>query len=428
MREEFLYYIWRNKLLLKEPLLLEGGERLEIVHPGFQNFESGPDFRDVRIRIDGLLWAGNIEIHVHASDWYKHHHQGDLAYDNVLLHVVHSNDKPVVRINGSQIPTLVMQGKYPSDYLFHYENLLRGGHPFIPCGKQLIETPSLQIQNWLDRVLTERLELRFEELLDIHQKAEKKWAKSLYHLLSKSFGFKVNAVPFELLSKSIPYELMLKHRHQITSIESLYFGQAGMLNTPISDPYTLKLKKEYQFFRTKYHLKNNSPHLWKFGGLRPSNFPTLRISQFCMLHHTHEYLLDKIIQTIELADLVSLFDISATDYWYHHFRFGISAEPHIKKLGKDAILHLIINAIIPFLFFYGKTQHLPILRDKAIYWMEKCPAEKNKIIRSFEDLGFYSTHAGHSQALLHLKKNYCDEKKCVNCGIGNHLLRNSCKE
>lgn len=425
MKEEFLYYLWQNKLLLRDPLLLESGETVEIIHPGVRNYESGPDFHNARIRIDNMIWAGNIEIHVNSSDWFKHHHQGDLSYDNILLHVVHQNDKPVHRLDGSKIPTLVMNEKYPLGYLYHYENLLQGCHSFIPCGQQFQEVPFIHVQSWMDRVLTERLETRFEELTHIHKESDARWPKSLYQLLAKSFGFKVNAVPFELLANAVPYELMIKHRHQIESLESLYYGQSGMLQTTVDDPYIDRLKKEYKYFRTKYHLKNNSPHLWKYGGLRPANFPTLRISQFSMLHFTHEYLLDKIIQTIELSDLITLFDINATDYWYQHFRFGIASEPHIKKLGKDAILHLMINAIIPFLFFYGKKQKLPILCDKAIYWLEKCPPEKNKIIRSFEDIGFYITNSAQSQALLHLKKNYCDYKKCVNCSIGNYLLKNA---
>jgi Protein of unknown function (DUF2851) len=425
MKEEFLYYIWQNKLLLKDPLLLESGEKLEIVHPGIRNFESGPDFTNARIRIDDILWAGNIEIHVNSSDWFKHKHQGDLAYDNILLHVVHQNDKPILRMNGSALPTLVMREKYPLGYLYHYENLIQGSHSFIPCSQQFQEVPFIHIQSWLDRILMERLETRFDELNHIHKSSGQRWPVTLYRLLSKSFGFKVNAIPFEMLSSSVPYEIMLKHRQQIESLEALYYGQSGMLHTTVSDPYVERLKKEYKFFRTKYHLQSISPHLWKYGGLRPANFPTLRISQFSMLHYTHEYLLDKIIQTIELSDLVSLFDMGASDYWFHHFRFGLVSEPHLKKLGKDAILHLLINAIIPFLFFFGKSQGLQVLCDKAIYWMENCPPEKNKIIRSFEDIGFYISNAGQSQALLHLKKNYCDYKKCVNCSIGNHLLKNA---
>jgi len=427
MKEEFLYYIWQNRLMMNGPLILESGEELEIIHPGLRNFESGPDFYNARIKIGNILWAGNIEIHVHASDWKKHHHQGNLAYDNILLHVVQTSDLPIFRLDGSPMPTLVMQGKYPQEYYQHFENLMQGAHTFIPCGQQFSDVPDIHVNAWLERTLTERLETRFEELQVLHQKCDKRWVVSLYHLLAKAFGFKVNAVPFELLANVVPYDLMLKHRGQSEKLESIYFGQSGLLLQPSKDPYAERLNKEYKYFRTKYHLKSISPHLWKYGGLRPANFPTLRISQFSMLQSLNENLFDRILQTIEFSDLVSIFDVNASDYWYHHYRFGMSSEPQIKRLGKDGIQHLIINAVIPFLFFYGKVQHLPILCDKAIFWMEKCPPEKNKVIRSWENIGQYGLNAGRTQALLHLKKNYCDNKKCVNCGIGNYLLKQTCK-
>ena len=427
MNEEFLYYIWQNRLLLSSNLKLTSGQEIEILNPGFRNYESGPDFFNARIRTDGIVWAGNVEIHVKASDWYKHHHTGDLSYDNIILHAVQIADTEIFRIDGSPLPTLIMNGNYPPEYLNHYLDLIQGGTPFIPCSRALPVIHELQKSLWLDRVLAERLESRFKELATIYQQCDKRWPNSFYRVLSKAFGFKVNSTPFEVLAKSVPYELLLRHRQVPEELESIFFGQAGLLPPTSGDPYAERLKRHYRFYKHKYHLSAMSPHIWKFGGLRPANFPTIRISQFAMLHFGQDHLLDRVLSAIEPEELTEILDISASDYWYHHYRFGMTSTPYTKRLGKESVYNLIINAIVPFLFFYGKTQHLPILCDKAVYWMEHCPPENNRIIRSWQDVGWYASHAGDTQALLHLKKNYCDFKKCVNCGIGQQLLNQSCK-
>jgi hypothetical protein len=423
INEDFLYYIWQNRLLLKSDLRLTNGDQLEILHPGYRNFESGPDYFNARLRIDNMIWAGNVEIHTKSSDWYKHHHTGDLSYDNIILHAVQTEDVVIRRMDGSPIPTLVMNGCYPQQYVEQHAALLQSNSPFIPCSRQLHHIPSVKRAMVLDRMLTERLETRFNDLEEIYLQCGKSWPEAFYRILARAFGFKINAIPFELLVKSLPYEMLMRHRQQPEDLEAFLYGQAGLLPPQPSDPYAERLKRQYRFFRHKYHLQPLSPHLWKFGGLRPVNFPTLRISQFAQLHNNHEYLLDRIISSIELIDLVTLLDINASDYWYQHYRFGVSSESYAKKLGKDAIHTLIINAIIPFLFFYGRKQQIPILCDKAIYWMEKCPPENNRIIRMFQDAGWYAGNSGQTQGQLHLKKNYCDYKKCVNCGIGQQLLQ-----
>ncbi len=421
--EEFLYYIWQNRLITHHPLKLQSGEEIEILHPGYRNFESGPDFFNARIRIDGIVWAGNVEIHTRSSDWYKHQHEGDLNYDNIILHVVEIADAGIFRQDGTAMPTLVIQDRYPSSYRENYLDLIQGP----ACRRMLSGLPLFQRQQCLDRMLTEKLESRFEELNALYVQHEKKWPESFFQLLAKSFGFKVNAIPFELLAKTIPFSLFIRHRNNTEELEALLYGQSGLLPVASEEAYPERLKKHYRYLKHKYHLKGISPHLWKFGGLRPANFPTLRISQFAMLHTGEDFLLDKIISAIEIHEVARILDIMASDYWYQHYRFGLSSESYAKRLGKEAILTILINAIIPFLFFYGRKRHMPVLCDKALYWMEKCRPENNRIIREWQDFGWSAENAGQSQALLHLKKQYCDLKKCVNCGIGQYLLRQPCK-
>ncbi|MBL7924776.1 MAG: DUF2851 family protein [Bacteroidia bacterium] len=426
MQEEFLYYLWQYRLLYPSLLHLESGETLEVLHPGYRNHESGPDFFNARLRIAGLLWAGNVELHVKSSDWEKHGHRNDPAYDHIILHVVHGHDAELKRSDGSAIPTLVMDGKYPPEYLEHYKLLMQGAAEHVSCSRQLNEVPDQHKTLWLDRLLTERLESRFKEIDRMHLLGGKSWPQTFYRVLAKGFGFRTNALPFELLSQAVPYDLMLRHRHVPEELEGLYFGQAGLLPPGPSDPYAERLRKHYRYFRHKYQLSPLSAHLWKFGGLRPLNFPTLRISQFAMLHHSHEHLPDKVISAVTIEELYRVFDISVSDYWYHHFRFGSPADPLKKVLGRDSIRNLLINAVIPFLFYYGRRQHLQVLCDKALYWMEQLEPEKNRITRQWLESGWKARDAGQSQALLHLKKHYCDYKKCVNCGIGKFLLSQSC--
>lgn len=427
MNEDFLYYIWQNRLLQHQPLTLQSGETLEILHPGQRNFESGPDFFNARLRIDGLVWAGNVEIHIKSSDWHRHHHTGDLSYENIILHAVEVADTEIKRQDGTTIPTLVMKGRYPSSYLEHYYNLMQGASPFVACSRELNTVPHLNRTQLLGRMLTERIESKFDELQDIFMQQGKRWPDSLYHLLARSFGFKINAGPFELLAKHVPYPLLIRHRQQPEDLEALLFGQAGLIPLQSEDAYPERLKKQYRFYKNKYLLKNLSPHLWKFGGLRPANFPTLRISQFAMLNSGQDFLFDRIITASEISDLAYILDVAASDYWYQHYRFGLRSESYAKRLGKEAILMLIINAIIPFLFFYGRQQGLAFLCDKSIYWLEKCRPESNRIIRGWQDAGWIAENAGETQALLHLKKYYCDYKKCVNCGIGQYLLNQPCQ-
>ncbi len=426
INEEFLYYVWQNRLLQAEGLTLVSGEAVDILHPGYRNFESGPDFFNARIRIAGILWAGNVEIHTRSTDWFRHHHTDDMSYDNIILHVVDIADAEIKRLDGSVIPTLPVHDKYPPSYLHHYFELMQGVSPFVSCAGQVAAVPAHEKTFVLDRSLTERLESRFGDLDEIHRRNDKRWPATFYHLLARSFGFKTNALPFELLAQSIPYPIFMRHKHSVEDLESLLFGQAGLIPNFMEEAYPQRLKKQYRFFKHKYMLRGISAHLWKSGGLRPANFPCIRISQFAVLHAGRYHLLDSIISATELGELADILDIAASDYWYHHFRFGQSSASKVKKLGKEAILTLIINAIVPFLFYFGKKQNLNILTDKALYWIEKCRPENNSIVRSWQDIGWIAESAGQSQGLLHLKKHYCDYKKCVNCGIGQYLLRQSC--
>lgn len=421
IREDLLYYIW-EKRLLQQPLQLVQGETLEILHPGYRNTESGPDFFNARLRINGLLWAGNVEIHVKASDWIRHGHPGDPSYEQVILHAVFRNDQSILRNDGSHIPTLEMEHRFPSQYLEHYLHLLESPSEFVPCGKQLKGVPPIQLTSWLQRMYIERLEFRYHELHALHEKCKGQWSETWYRWLGKAFGFRVNALPFELLCASIPFALVQRHRHEREELESLFIGQAGMLPPRSEDAFPRRLLRHYSFFRKKYSLCGISGYLWKTGGIRPGNQPLIRLSQFAAAWHRHPAMLDTLIASTELKAVLNLFELQASDYFALHSSFGQETPAGSRSTGAEAINLLLINAVLPFLFFLGRKQQKPALIEKVLSWSEQCRPEQNGVQRGWHRCGIQAEDAGMTQALHHLKKNYCDHKKCVTCGIGQYLL------
>jgi hypothetical protein len=423
MHEAFLYYIWKFRLFDTGDLHTTSGEKIQILHPGYRNDDSGPDFFNARIRVDGFLWAGNVEVHVKASDWHKHGHTRDKAFDNIILHVVYEADIEIRRDDGNEIPVLCLKGLYPDECWQNYLDLVQGSNSWVPCERSLTEVPELTRQQWFDRLLVERIEERTNSIKQLLNITRNNWEESFYRHLSRSFGFRVNNVPFELLATTLPLTTLGRHRDQLIQVEALLFGQAGFLENATNDYYILELKKEFKHLQNKFGLQPMSSHLWKFGRLRPANFPTIRIAQFAMLLHLHERLFDRLMQAESYRDLFTILDVSPSGYWNRHYSFEAGSEHMEKRIGRSSIESLLINTIAPFTFYFGKFHQQEQLTIKAIAWLERCRPENNLIIRGWEDAGIKSPDAYTTQALIQLKKSYCDFKKCVNCGIGQYLLQ-----
>lgn len=423
MNEEFLYYLWKQQLFNLSNLTTCEGEPISILDVGFRNEDSGPDFFNAKIKIGQMLWVGNVEIHVNSSDWFKHKHQFDPVFDTVILHVVYEDDVPVTRLDKSIIPTLALVGRFSNEIWKKYEDLIKSPRNWIACERELMDVPTLIRQQWFDRVLTERLEKRAQQIQDILQRTNYNWEESFYRFLGRAYGFRVNNLPFQLLAESIPFALVLKYRERLEQLESLFFGQAGFLNKTPNSPYENRLQKEFQILAQKHSLIPLQAPIWKFNRLRPSNFPTLRIAQFVMLWYRHERLFYKLIAANSLDELYSLLDNEASDFWYLHYTFHVSSAPQVKKTGRVSIENLIINCIAPFAFYYGKFHQQLNLCNKALSWLEALSAENNNITRNWEGIGQSIPDAACAQALIHLKKEYCDLKKCVNCGVGQFLIK-----
>ena len=426
MSEEFLQYIWENKLFFTENLNTTTHEKLEIIHVGKRNYNSGPDFFNAKIKIGETIWAGNVEIHKKSSDWQVHNHQNDKAYDNVILHVVETDDRKVLRSGGEVIPTL--QFSYPDHLRSNYQQLL-DAKTWIPCEQQFHKINPVELQLGFNRLMIERLENKTNEIMQRLQQNNNNWNETFYQMLARMFGFKVNAVPFELLAKSLPLSLLAKHKNSLFQLEALLFGNSGLLNEQLlGDDYYLDLRQEYSFLYKKYGLTPIESHLWKFMRLRPVNFPTLRISQLAALINQSHGLFSKITEIEDLNKLKRLFKVKTSEYWNAHYNFNKPSKKTMQKqLGETSVNTLIINVVIPFLFVFGEKQNKNHLKNRALEFLEKLPSEENSIITKWKNLGIEPRSAFETQALIQLKNMYCEKKKCLNCQIGVKLVKSKTK-
>lgn len=422
--EDFLHYIWKFRLFGKSELQTTDGESIQIYSAGLHNSDSGPDFQNARIKIGETTWAGNVEIHISSSDWHKHNHTHDGAYKNVILHVVYRDDEPITLPDGRKLPTLELQSRVPDELYSRYHALMFGNQTIIPCEASIGTVDEFAMRTWLTRVLVERLEKRSKAVVAALEVNRGDWEETFYQFLAANFGFKTNALPFELLAKSLPQNILAKHKNNPMQIEALIFGQAGFLEGHLQDDYPNKLKEEYSFLCKKYKLTPIENHLWKFMRLRPQNFPTVRLAQFAALITKSNHLFSKVLDIRDVKALRELFtDISVNPYWEEHYRFDAPSKPAAKSLGAASIDILLLNTLALFLFSYGKQMQLEHFINRSLKLLESLPAEKNNIINDYGHLSVKVHTAFESQALLELRNNYCNFKKCLQCGIGNKILR-----
>lgn len=421
MNEEFLWYLWKYQLF-NAPLITTKGNTFEVIHPGTHNTDSGPDFFNGRIKLHNTTWAGNIEIHTLSSDWYKHNHSSDPAYDNIVLHVVYRDDKPVHRKNTELIPTIEVKDKFEKAIFNRYHSFVLS-KTWIACQHFIGSVNHFRKFSWLERIMVERLEEKTESINLVLRNSKQDFTEVFYQRLLRNFGFKTNGQAFETLANSLLFGILAKHTGNQFQLEALLFGQAGLLHERYKDGYARDLFQEYEFLAGKYSLTAINPGTIKFMRMRPSNFPTLRISQFANVLFRAEGLLHKILEAEKLNEVFSLFKCQASVYWEDHYRFDKLSKKSAKLLGKGSIHLILINTVIPFLFVYGKIKNNREIQNRAIEWLEKIPAEKNAITNGFKNAGLEIHHAMHSQSLLQLKSSYCDRKRCLECGIGHGILK-----
>ncbi|MDR1172201.1 MAG: DUF2851 family protein [Bacteroidales bacterium] len=422
MTEDFLQYIWQHSLYLPDGNLTTEGETVEPLQPGQANIHAGPDFTDTRVRIGDTVWAGCVEIHLRSSDWERHGHHTDPAYNNVVLHVVYQHDADTYNARRQKIP--VMELHFDPRYYDNYTRLA-DSKTRIACHDRLDKVDTFGLTSWLERLAIERLEQKAGAIMQTYAATDSNWEETLYQRLARNFGFGLNALPFESLARSLPLNILLKRRDNRQQVEALLFGQAGMLaDENITDAYYAELRKEYLYLQKKYSLEPVNRFLWKFLRLRPINFPTLRIAQFAALIYRNDHLFSQIIEAESTDTFEKLFDLQASAYWDTHYVFGKDSLKRNKSFGKTAIRTILINTIVPFLFVYGKARGKDEFCARAVNLLESLPSEKNSILTQWEKLGIHNPDAFTSQALLQLANEYCRPKRCLSCAIGNRIIRN----
>jgi len=424
MTEEFLHHIWKFRLFDQLELKTTTGEKIEIQKPGEHNFDAGPDFFNGKIKVGETLWAGNVEVHVNSSDWNRHSHQKDKAYDNIILHVVNNVDIVLHRSSGEKIPTLEIKNRIHKKL---YQNYLdfKSSNDWIPCANQIATVPEIILNSTKDKLLLERLQRKSIAIVNSLALNNNNWEETFYQNLARNFGFKTNAEPFELLAKSVPSIILGKHKNSLLQIEALLFGQAGMLFEHFEGKYPQQLQNEYAFLKQKFKLQPIEKHLWKYLRLRPINFPSIRIAQFANLIFNSSHLFSKVLELENASNLKKMMDVSVSEYWHSHFMLDRKSNNKPKHLGDESINNIIINTIVPFLFVYGKQKDDERYVNKALLFLEETLGENNSIIRKWEELGVPVKTAHSTQALLQLKNEYCNNKKCLSCSIGNYVLKNS---
>ncbi len=422
MTEAFLSYLWQYQLW-QPPLISSCGKEIQILKTGSLNTDSGPDFFNAQIKIADTIWAGNVEIHIRASDWKKHGHQKDAAYNNTILHVVLEEDQKIKTQDGNEPVCLELKGKFDPKYLSKYEYLLHNKN-WIPCAHHLGEIDDFIWKSWLERLAVERLENKSEFVNELLESTQNDWEKAFFISMAGYFGQKVNKLPFQILARSLDPKIIAKHKDQSFQLEALLFGQAGLLDKALDKEYHQSLAIEYRFLKAKYKLVSMPSHLWKYMRLRPAAFPDIRLAQLADLLSKNDFLFSRILESKDLKSLEKLLSARASDYWDKHFRFGLDSSKRIKKLGQSTKLGIIINAVIPFLFVYGRNKAEPELEERALELLSQLSAEKNYISRGFMELGKKAENALESQAMIELKQHYCDFKKCLHCNIGLSVLKN----
>lgn len=421
-KEDLLQFVWRHRLLKPIPLFCHSGSEISIIKPGELNVDSGPDFFNAHIRLNDLVLAGNVEIHLKTSDWLKHKHQDDKTYDTIILHAVYEHDVDLEQNKKHQVEILELKHYIAPETIRLYEQLAATKDK-LACAAHLKEVNEFKFISWLERMCTERLEYKVKTLQTWFSSYYGDYTQTFYTALLRNFGFKVNALPFELIAKQLPVNLLLKHADNLLQVEALLFGTAGLLDEQFEDKYILQLQNEFEFLKNKYQLISLKKELFKYSKLRPANFPTLRLAQFAQLLHSNPQLFLNPHQFNTSKELKNALNIQLQGYWKNHYSLDAAATFKDLTFGKTSVENLIINSFAPFYFFYGKKLAKEEFTQLALDLLADCAPEENQKTKLFAVKKEQLKSAADTQALINLYDNYCVSKSCLKCGIAASILK-----
>ncbi len=433
--EQLLHYCWKHRLFPIAGLRTTAGEEVEVIDPGLHNGNAGPDFFNAKVRINGQMWVGNVEIHDKASDWFLHGHEKDAQYNNVVLHVVGNADTQAVTEDGVEPPQMVLG--VPEHVRKNYEELLKTDD-YPPCYKIIPSLSQIMKHSWMSALEMERLERKTDDIKRRAQQCQGSWEAAYFVTMARNYGFGINAEAMEQWALSVPLNDVAHHSDNIFQIEAIFMGQAGLLDPmsvperyrddALADEYLFKLSREYKYLAHKYSLTPIDFHLWRFLRLRPQNFPHIRISQLANLYYQHKANLSRLVDCKDIKSAEELLMTEVTEYWQTHYAFGRESKMSRKHLSGASLNLLLINTVVPMLFAYGRHKQEDSLSDRAFDFLEQLKAEDNHITRTWKDVGLAVDNAGDSQALIQLKNEYCDRRDCLRCRFGYEYLKGKGKQ
>jgi len=416
LKEKLLHNLWSSKLL-QSNLASTDGKEITITDVGHQNTNAGPDFLNARISIDGISLVGNVEMHLRSSQWFQHRHHEDLSYQNVILHVVFEDDEK----GPDHIPVLEISSYFDKAQLLM---LSKSTIHSLYCSDHLPQVSPQIINDWLDQLSLERLQSKSKLVEQTLHQSKGDWEACLFLLMSRSFGFKTNADPFERLARSIGLSNIRKLKGRQDLIDALLFGQSGMLQDVSSnEDYPNMLISEYKWLRERFHLYPFLKSEWKFLRMRPRSFPSIRIAQLSAVLSNNNTLIYNLSQTTSMLEIHQILHHQLHPYWNNHYTFEKGSAFIEKNIGLEAVQHISINAFIPFMYTFGIKRSIRKFESWAIHMLQKMKAESNTIVRTFNLLNLKAKSSYESQAMVQLKNEYCNFKKCLNCAIGKQLIR-----
>lgn len=428
--EILLHYIWKHRILPLHELHTTDGRLVEVIDPGLHNRHDGPDFFNAKVKIGGVMWVGNVEIHEKAADWYAHHHDSDEAYNNVILHIASVMDADIVTADGSHPPQLELH--VPQSVADNYRRLL-AADPYPPCREAVLRLPSLTIHSWMSALGAERIDDKGVAIERRVAQSDGSWEKAFFITLARAFGFGTNSDAFEQWATALPLMQVGHHRDHPMQVEAMFLGTAGLLDADampqrqrdaaLSDAYFTALRREYAYLAHKFSLTAMPRTAWRFMRLRPQNSPYIRLSQLATLYCSRRADLSRVASCATLDEVGGALTTEVGDYWRTHYSFGNESKANAKRLSAASVQLLVVNAVVPMLYAYGRHRQDETLIQRAATLMEELPPEDNTYIRLWKECGVKAENAADTQALIQLHRRYCERKECLRCRFGYYLLR-----
>lgn len=419
--EKLMQYVWQHRLWRQNDMRTVDGRRVQVIDPGRLNTDAGPDFFNAKICIDGRMWAGNIEIHVKASDWHRHGHSSDSAYDSVVLHVVDRDDAVIRRRDGQIIPQLRMP--CAADLHIKYGALVGAADRGLPCAAAIKDMPPVYLTDWISTLGFERLYNKAERLEETRRRFGGDWEQAVYVSVARCLGFSTNSEPFERLAMSLPLMFIGKHADSPLAVEALLFGQSGLLDKyKDTDPYAARLSREYAFLAHKFGLRAPESLGWKMARMRPTNFPYRRIAVLAAMLRSGFRMTSRLLAIRTIDDAMTIFNPPMESYWATRYAFGQAGERQLRAMSRESVIIMTINCVAPLMMAYGTLHGDASLTDRASDLLHSLPAESNSIVTMFEASGMHASDAFTSQAMVELRRCYCEQRKCLYCRIGHRML------